>query len=52
MQYYGVDPDRAQRILTRLKELDLTILLVSHEEAVLAQADRIIHFDGPPLQSL
>ena len=50
--FAGVDPDRAQRILTRLKELDLTILLVSHEEAVLAQADRIIHFDGPPLQSL
>ena len=50
--FAGVDPDRAQRILTRLKELDLTILLVSHEEAVLAQADRIIHFDVPPLQSL
>lgn len=50
--FAGVDPARAQRILDRLSELDLPILLVSHEEAVLARADRIIELDGPPLRLL
>ena len=47
--FAGVDPARADRILSRLKELHLPILLVSHEEAVLARADRILGLDGPPL---
>ena len=47
--FAGVDPARADRILSRLKELHLPILLVSHEEPVLARADRILDLDGPPL---
>ena len=47
--FAGVDPARADRILSRLKELHLPILLVSHEEAVLDRADRILGLDGPPL---
>lgn len=50
--FAGVDPDRAERILMRLRERKLPILLVSHEEKVLAQADRILDFDGPPLRKV
>lgn len=50
--FAGVDPARAGRIVTRLKQLQIPVLLVSHEEAVLAQADRIIDLDGPPLRAL
>ena len=47
--FAGVDPKRAARIMGRLKELALPILLVSHEPAILALADRILLLDGPPL---
>lgn len=50
--FAGVDPDRAERILMRLRERKLPILLISHEEKVLAQADRILDFDGPPLRKV
>ena len=48
--FAGVDPERAQRILRRLKQLDKPILLVSHEETILPQVDHIIELDGPPLR--
>ncbi|MGE4277377.1 MAG: ATP-binding cassette domain-containing protein [Lawsonibacter sp.] len=47
--FAGVDQDRAGRIMARLKRQNLPILLVSHETEVLAQADRVIDLDGPPL---
>ena len=47
--FAGVDLPRAERILDRLRRLDASILLVSHEEAILAQCDRVISLDGPPL---
>ncbi|MEA4932993.1 MAG: ATP-binding cassette domain-containing protein [Lawsonibacter sp.] len=47
--FSGVDPDRAGRIMARLKQQHLSILLVSHEADVLAQADLVIDLDGPPL---
>lgn len=47
--FAGVDADRASRIMARLKQQHLPILLVSHEADVLAQADRVIDLDGPPL---
>ena len=47
--FAGVDPERAARIMGRLKELALPILLVSHEPAILALADRVLLLDGPPL---
>lgn len=50
--FAGVDPDRAERILIRLRERNLPILLVSHEARVLAQADLVLDFQGPPLTKI
>lgn len=47
--FAGVDPERAGRIMGRLKELSLPILLVSHEPAILSMAHRVLLLDGPPL---
>ncbi len=49
--FAGVDPLRALRILERLKALPAPVLLVSHEEAVLSRAGRVIVLEGPPLRS-
>lgn len=48
--FAGVDMERAVRILKRLKELEIPVLLVSHEEPVLDACDRVYTFDGPPLR--
>lgn len=48
--FAGVDQERAQRILQRIRGLNVPVLLASHEEFVLEQADRIIRLDGPPLR--
>ena len=48
--FAGVDPDRAERILTRLKAFGRPILLVSHEDRIVSMADRIIELDGIPLR--
>lgn len=50
--FTGVDTERAVRIMGRLKELGIPILLVSHEEPVLALCDRVYSFDGPPLKRI
>lgn len=50
--FAGVDPQRADRILSALGELAVPVILVSHEPAVLDQADRVIRLDGPPLTLL
>jgi len=50
--FAGVDPERAQRILRRIRKLNVPVLLASHEEYVLEQADRILRLDGPPLRVL
>ena len=47
--FAGVDRERAQRILQRIRKLNVPVLLASHEEYVLEQADRVIRLDGPPL---
>lgn len=47
--FAGVDPDRAERIVRRLKECGIPILLVSHEERLTALADRVVELDGTPL---
>ena len=33
----------------RIRTLNTPVLLVSHEEAVLSLADRVVELDGPPL---
>lgn len=50
--FTGVDLPRALRLLDRLRGLRTPVLLVSHESAVLDACDRVIAFDGPPLQVL
>ena len=50
--FAGVDPQRRARILDRIRALNPPVLLISHEEETLAQADRVVHLSGPPLQLL
>lgn len=47
--FAGVDPQRAARILGRLRELSVPIVLTSHQAAVLDACDTVIELDGPPL---
>ena len=48
--FAGVDPERAKRILERMRGLCTPVLLVSHEPFVLELADRVMDLDGPPLK--
>lgn len=50
--FAGVDPERAGRILERIRALDVPVLLASHEEHVLERCDRVIVLDGPPLREI
>ena len=50
--FAGVDPERAGRILGRIRALGTPVVLSSHQEPVLALADRVIDLDGPPLHLL
>lgn len=45
--FAGIDPQRTQRILERLRKLDVPILLVSHEADV--QGDAEILLEGSPV---
>ena len=47
--FAGVDPERAQRIILRLKQEGRTAIMVSHEEKLVNLADRVIQLDGIPL---
>lgn len=48
--FAGVDPDRAVRIMARLKKVGRNAILVSHEERITAMADRVVELDGIPLR--
>lgn len=48
--FTGVDAERAKRMLDGLSCEGVPILLVSHEEPVLACCDQVFVFDGPPLK--
>ena len=50
--FTGVDLPRALRLLARLRGLNVPVLLVSHEAAVLDACDRVVALDGPPLRVL
>lgn len=50
--FAGVDQERALRILQRIRQLNVPVLLASHEEFVLENADHVIQLDGPPLRIL
>ena len=48
--FAGVDPQRAARIMARLRSLGVPAVLTSHQDPVLAACDRVIVLDGPPLR--
>lgn len=50
--FAGVDTGRALRMLGLLRELGTPVVLVSHEEPVLAACDRVYTFEGPPLREI
>lgn len=50
--FAGVDPERTQRILMRIRGLGTPVVLTSHQAPVLELADRVISLDGPPLHLL
>ena len=47
--FAGVDPERAQRIILRLKQEGRTAIMVSHEEKLVNLAAQVIQLDGIPL---
>ena len=47
--FTGVDAPRAGRMLERIRELGVPVLLSSHEREVVDLCDRVIALDGPPL---
>ena len=48
--FAGVDPERAARMMERLRSLGVPVVLASHQAPVLAACDRVIALDGPPLR--
>ena len=50
--FAGVDPERAARIMARLRGLGVPVVLTSHQAPVLAACDCIIGLDGPPLHRI
>ena len=48
--FSGVDPQRAGRILERLRGLGVPVVLSSHQAGVLDACDAVIELDGPPLR--
>ena len=50
--FAGVDPQRAERMLERLRGLGVPVVLATHQPQVLAACDRLIALDGPPLRQI
>lgn len=48
--FAGVDAKRTARLLERLRELEVPIVLTTHQGQVMAACDRVIGLDGPPLR--
>lgn len=47
--FTGVDTPRAARILDRVRQLGVPVVLSSHEAEIVALCDRVIQLSGPPL---
>ena len=47
--FTGVDAPRAERILDRVRQLGVPVVLSSHEAEIVDLCDRVIHLSGPPL---
>ena len=48
--FAGVDRERADRMLDRLRGLGAPVVLATHQPQVLAACDRVVELDGPPLR--
>ena len=48
--FAGVDRSRADRIMGRLRALNVPVVLATHQPQVLALCDRVLGLDGPPLR--
>lgn len=48
--FTGVDAPRAERILDRVRQLGVPVVLSSHEAEIVALCDRVIQLSGPPLR--
>lgn len=48
--FAGVDAKRTARLLERLRELEVPVVLTTHQGQVMAACDRVIGLDGPPLR--
>lgn len=48
--FSGVDQERTERILGRLRRLNVPMILATHQPQVLAACDAIISLEGPPLR--
>ena len=48
--FAGVDAPRAARILSRVRQLGVPVVLSSHEGETVALCDRVIRLAGPPLE--
>lgn len=47
--FAGVDLPRAARMVERIRQLGVPVVLSSHEREVVALCDGVIHLEGPPL---
>ena len=47
--FTGVDAPRAARMMERIRQLGVPVILSSHETEVVALCDRVISLKGPPL---
>ena len=48
--FTGVDTPRAARILDRVRQLGVPVVLSSHEAEIVALCDRVVELSGPPLR--
>lgn len=47
--FTGVDPERAARILERLRSMGTPMILATHQHQIMEMADNIIVLSGPPI---
>jgi len=47
--FTGVDAERAQRMILRLEQLRIPVILISHEPDILSACHRVYTFEGIPL---
>ena len=50
--FAGVDAERTARMMDHLRELNVPVVLATHQPQVLAACDRIFSLGGPPLRRM